>query len=107
MPGPIVQLGAQALCAHGGQVQWVPGSPRVQAGGAPVLTMADVATVVGCTFPAMTAGAPPCTTVQWLVAATRVQAGGVPVLVQSASGLGMPPAQPVTIVATQPRVIAQ
>lgn len=107
MPGPIVQLGATALCAHAGQVQFVPSSPRVQVGGAPVITQADAAMVAGCTFPAMSSGAPPCTTVQWLTAATRVLANGVPVLVQSATGLGLPPGQPVTIVAVQPRVIAQ
>lgn len=107
MPGPLVQLGATAMCAHAGMVQFVPSTPRVMLSGSPAITQTDVATVAGCTFPAMSSGAPPCTSVQWVTAAMRVQANGIPLLVQSATGLGLPTGQPVTIIATQPRVIAQ
>ena len=78
MPGFLVQVGAQILCPHGGLVQFVPATPRVRAGGAFLVTLGDVATVVGCTNVPT-----PCTMVTWTPAsgATRVKIAGQPALV--------------------------
>ena len=106
MPGPIYHVGGTAMCPHAGQVMVAGGFPRVLVAGMPVARLTDMTMVVGC--PIVPPPLPPCTTVQWLVGAARVFAGGVPVLVQSSQGLGLNPAPagPVTIIATQPRVVA-
>ncbi len=104
MPGPLYHVGAAAMCAHAGQVSVVASNPRVQVGGTPVAVLTDAAVIV-CTGQGVT---PPCTAVRWLLGATRVLANGVPVLLQTSAGIGLNPAPagPITIVATQPRVVA-
>jgi hypothetical protein len=110
MPGFLFHVGATAICPHGGQVQVVPSAPRVLVSGQPVATMADLALVAGCAF--NVSGAPqPCLTVQWIVPAARVLVNGIPALVQTSMGLCLGPTQapqgPVSILVTQPRVVAQ
>ena len=102
----LFQVGATAMCAHGGQVSAIPSSPRVLAGGQPVTTAADTYLVAGCPF--NVSGAPvPCVSVQWLVPATRVLVGGVPAVLQSSQGLCIPNGVPPTVVVTQVRVQGQ
>ena len=108
MPGPLLHVGATALCPHAGQVTVVSSNARVMAGGMPVATMADTCPVAGCAF---TIGPKPspCLRVQWLVPAARVVVLGQPALLQTSTGLCLSPEQapqgPPSVVATQPRVV--
>lgn len=106
MPGPLYHVGATAVCPHGGQVQVVPTTPRVFVGGQPVATLGDVYPIAGCLF-APGGSASPCLTAQWIVPAVRVLVSGQPAILQTSTGLGIGPGPqgPVTVVATQPRVI--
>jgi hypothetical protein len=110
MPGPVVHVGATAICPHGGQVSVAPGSPRVQVSGMPVATLADAYLVAGCAFTVPPGKPQPCVQVRWLVPAARVMVGGQPVIVQTSVGLCLSadqiPGGPPTVVSTQPRVVA-
>ncbi|MEE9465166.1 MAG: hypothetical protein V3W14_06310 [Candidatus Neomarinimicrobiota bacterium] len=107
MPGYILDSGATVLCAHGGQTQLVTTSPKVKAGGNPVMVQSGPAPISGCAFPPPPAGNGPCVTAQWLTAALRVKAGGMPVLLQDSQALCTPTATPLNIVVTQMKVKAK
>lgn len=107
MPGFLVQVGATAMCPHGGQVQVIPTNTRVLLSGAPAAVLADTFPIAGCAFTVPPSKPQPCVTVQWLVPATRVLIGGQPAILQSSSGLCMSaeqiPQGPPTVVVTQLR----
>lgn len=103
MPGPILHLGAQVMCGHGGQAMPTAPVPRVLVSGQPVATIAAPYSVAGCPF----ASAPgPCVTAQWVVGAMRVLAMGQPVAIQTGAAVCAPNGAPLVPVAVQPRVIA-
>lgn len=108
MPGPLVQLGATAMCPHGGQVSDVPTNTRVLASGQPLATASDTFPIAGCPF---TVGPTPqpCLLVRWLVPAARVLLGGVPAILQTSTGICQGPTQapqgPVLVVAAQTRAL--
>lgn len=108
MPGPLVQVGATAMCPHGGSIQIVPTNTRVFLSGAPAAVLADSFVVAGCAFTVPPAKPQPCVKVQWLVPAARVLIGGQPAILQTSTGLCLSAEQilqgPPTVVATQPRV---
>lgn len=106
MPGFILHAGAVVQCAHAGVAQPLAVYPRVTVSGQPIVTLADNYAVAGCTFPAMSSGAPPCATAQWTSGALRVTAMGQPVLLQSSTSSCVPTGTPLLIVTTQPRVSA-
>ncbi len=93
-------------CVHVGIAQPVASNPRVTVSGQPIVTMANTYTIAGCTFPAMSTGAPPCATAQWTTAAARVTSMAQPVLLQDSQATCVPTGTPLVIVATQPRVSA-
>ncbi|MFG1922712.1 hypothetical protein [Cryptosporangium sp. NPDC048952] len=103
MPGELITTTTAANCAHGARAQVVPGVSRVRVGGQPVVTVADVYTVAGCTF-APTAGNGPCVTARWVVGASRVRAGGVPVALGGSASTCVPTATPLVVPVVQPRV---
>jgi len=108
MPGPVYQIGATAVCFHvSGQVNVIAGFPRVLLTGMPVARLTDTTLVVGC-LGVTASGIPPCTTVLWQGGGTPGAAGGGPGLLQTSAGVGLNPAPggPVSILATQPRVVA-
>jgi hypothetical protein len=104
VPGYLLHQGATVLCMHAGQAQPVVPYPRVKVGGQMVVTQDCQYSVTGCTFPAMSSGAPPCSMAQWITAATRVRAGGMPVLLQDSQAVCTPTGTPLNIIATQLRV---
>jgi hypothetical protein len=106
MPGFILHSGAVVQCVHFGMAQPVAFNPRVTVSGQPIVTMANTYTIAGCTFPAMSSGAPPCATAQWTTAAVRVTAMGQPVLLQDSQATCIPTGTPLIIMSTQPRVSA-
>lgn len=108
MPGPLMHVGAAAMCPHGAPITTVPGSPRVLVSGMPVATLADQYLIAGCAL--NVSGAPsPCVRVQWIVPAARVLVNGSPAILQTSVGLCQNPAQvpqgPPVVITTQPRVV--
>jgi hypothetical protein len=89
MPGFVMTVGATASCPHQGPATTTPVQSKVLILGQPVVTSANLYTVVGCVF-AVGPKPQPCVTVQWLPAsfATKVRVLGTPVLLQAAVGPG-------------------
>ncbi len=106
MPGFLVHVGAQVLCAHGGQAQPTVPNPRVLVSGQPTVLMTSPYVVAGCVLPPPILANGPCVTAQWLSGTTRVLSNGQPLLVQSSQAICVPTGTPLLIVATQPRVSA-
>ncbi len=104
MPGPLLTVGSVILCAHGGTAQATAPSPRVLAGGQPIVTMAAPHAIAGCVF--NVSGAPmPCVTAAWVMGAVRVTSMGMPVLLMDSQAVCAPNGTPVMVVFSQPRVI--
>jgi hypothetical protein len=106
MPGFLVHVGAQVLCAHAGQATPMVPNPRVLVSGMPTVLMTTPYAIAGCTFPPPTAGNGPCVTAQVIVGTVRVLSNGQPLVVQSSQGICTPTGTPIIIAATQTRVSA-
>ncbi len=106
MPGFLVHVGAQVLCAHGGQAQPTAPNPRVLVSGQPTTLITAPYVVAGCAMPPPPAGNGPCVTAQWLVGTVRVMSNGQPLVVQSSQAICVPTGTPLMIVMTQTRVSA-
>jgi len=106
MPGFLVHVGAQVLCAHAGQATPTVTNPRVTVSGQPTVLLTTPYVVAGCTFPPPPAANGPCVTGQWLVGTMRVTSLGQPLVVQSSQGICAPTGTPLLIVVTQTRVSA-
>jgi hypothetical protein len=106
MPGFLVHVGAQVMCAHGGQAQPTAPNPRVVVSGQPTVTIAPPYAVAGCTLPPPTAANGPCVTATWLTGSTRVLSLGQPLVVQSSTSICAPTGTPLLIAVTQTRVFA-
>ena len=106
MPGFLVHVGAQVLCAHAGQAQPTVPNPRVLVSGQPTVLMTSPYVVAGCTFPPPPAANGPCVTAQWVSGTTRVFSNGQPLLVQSSQAICAPTGTPLLITVLQPRVSA-
>jgi len=106
MPGFLVHVGAQVLCAHAGQATPMTPNPRVLVSGQPTVLITSPYVVAGCTFPPPPAANGPCVTAQWLIGTTRVFSNGQPLVVQSSQAICAPTGTPLVIIATQPRVSA-
>jgi hypothetical protein len=104
MPGFLLHLGATVQCAHAGQAQPTATNPRVTVSGQPIVTMASLYTVAGCTFPPPPSANGPCVTAQWVKGATRVFASGQPVLLLDSQAICAPTGTPLLVLATQTRV---
>jgi hypothetical protein len=104
MPGPLLHLGAQVLCAHGGTATPTAPNPRVLVSGQPSVVMSAPYVIAGCPF--VVAGAPvPCVTAQWVVAATRVFSNGQPLVLMDSQALCVPNGTPLLPVSVQTRAI--
>ena len=106
MPGPLVQVGAQVMCAHGGQATPMVPNPRVTLSGAPSVLLTCPYVIAGCALPPPIAANGPCVSDTWLTGTTRVLSNGQPLLVQSSTSICAPSGTPMIVVATQPRVTA-
>lgn len=106
MPGFLLHVGAQVLCAHGGQATPTTPNPRVTVSGQPTVLMTAPYVVAGCTLPPPTAANGPCISALWLSGTTRVLSNGQPLLVQSSQAICAPTGTPLLIVASQTRVSA-
>lgn len=106
MPGFLVQVGAQVLCAHGGQATASVPNPRVTLGGPPSVLTTSPFLIAGCALPPPPAANGPCVSGQWLTGTTRVLSNGQPLVVQAGTSLCAPSGTPMMVVATQTRVTA-
>ena len=106
MPGFVLHLGASVNCVHAGIATPVASNPRVLVSGQPIVILANTYAVAGCTFPAMSSGAPPCATAQFVSSATRVTSMAQPLLLQDSQATCVPTGTPLLITALQPRVSA-
>ena len=103
MPGFLVHVGAQVLCAHAGQATPMVPNPRVTVSGQPTVTQPNPYVVAGCPF--NIAGAPtPCVTAQWVTGATRVFSNGLPVVLLDSMAICAPNGTPLFVIFTQTRV---
>ena len=105
MPGFMLHVGATVLCAHGGQAQPTSPSPRVLAGGHPIVTQPAPYTIAACPFVTPGGTPMPCVTANWVVGAVRVVSGGMPVLLQDSQAICVPNGTPLNIVVIQVRVV--
>ena len=106
MPGFLVHVGAQVLCAHAGQATPTAPNPRVTVSGQPTVLVTAPYMVAGCTFPPPPNGNGPCVSGQWLSGTTRVLSNGQPLVVQSSTSICTPTGTPMIITMTQTRVSA-
>jgi hypothetical protein len=110
MPGPCINVGATAMCPHGGQITVISSDTRVLASGTPVATLADQFVVAGCAFTVPPGKPQPCFNVQWTTPATRVLINGQPPILQSSTGLALSvdaiPGGPPIVTVTQLRAVA-
>lgn len=106
MPGFLVHVGAQVLCAHAGQAQPTVPNPRVTVSGQPTVTMTTPYTVAGCTLPPPPTANGPCVTAQWVTGAVRVTSNGQPLLLLDSQAICAPTGTPLLVVMTQTRATA-
>lgn len=106
MPGFLLHEGAVVMCAHAGPASPTVPNPRVTVLGMPTVLATAPYKITGCTFPAMSSGAPPCVTAQWTTAATRVTSMGQPLVLIDSQATCVPNGTPLIIGATQVKVTA-
>lgn len=103
MPGPLLHLGAQVLCSHGGIATPTAPNLRVLVSGQPTVLMSTPYLIAGCPF---NTGVPvPCVSGQWVVAATRVFSNGQPLVLMDSQAVCVPNGTPLLPLVAQPRVI--
>lgn len=106
MPGFLLHVGAQVLCAHAGQATPTTPNPRVLVSGQPTVLMTKPYVVAACTLPPPPNANGPCVTAQWVSGSTRVTSNGQPLLVLSSQAVCAPTGTPLMIVSSQTRVSA-
>jgi hypothetical protein len=109
MAGPVLHVGAQTICPHGGQATFSSGAPRVLVSNQPIATaMSDA--IAGCAFTVPPAKPQPCVLAQWATPATKVLAQGQPVITRASLGLCQSaeqiPGGPAIVTNCQPKVFA-
>lgn len=106
MPGFLVHVGAQVVCAHAGQATPTAPNPRVTVSGQPTVLITAPYMVAGCPLPPPNVANGPCLSAQWLLGSTRVTSNGQPLVVQSSQAICAPTGTPLMILLTQTRVSA-
>lgn len=106
MPGFLLHVGCQVLCAHAGQAKPTVPDPRVTVSGQPTVQQTPPWTVAACALPPPSAGNGPCVAAQWSTGTVRVTSLGQPLLVMGSQALCAPTGTPLTTVAAQTRVVA-
>lgn len=104
MPGPLLHIGANVLCAHGAPAMPTSPNPRVLVSGQPTVLMPAPWTITGCPF--NVSGSPsPCLTGQWIRAALRVTSNGQPLVLMDSQAICAPNGTPLVPVSAQTRVL--
>jgi hypothetical protein len=109
VPDAILTATTAMVCPHGGIVQAVPTNSRLLIEGAAALTVNDAFVVTGCPNVDGSGDPAPCLTVQWPAPSSTMLINGIAALSQTSVSLCMAgngsPQGPVTITATQDRVL--
>jgi hypothetical protein len=105
MPGPVLQMGAVVMCAHGGMAMPTVPSPQVLVSGMPVATIAAPYAVAGCAF-VPPAGNGPCVTAMWMVGSVMVTSNGQPLALMTGVAQCVPTGTPLIPVWAQTFVVA-
>jgi hypothetical protein len=106
MPGPLLHLGAQVKCAHGGTATPASPNPRVQLSGQPSAMMAVPYLIAGCALPPPIAANGPCVTGQWLTGTVRVTSNGQPLAILGGGSVCAPSGTPMLPLSAQTRAVA-
>lgn len=106
MPGFLLHLSAQVLCAHGGTATPSATNPRVLVSGLPTALLPAPYLVAGCALPPPPAANGPCVTAQWTTGSLRVVSTGQPLAVMGGSATCVPTGTPLLTVSAQTRVMA-
>lgn len=97
-----MQVGANAMCPHGGQISSITTNTRVFVNRQPAVTQVDTFPIIGCTFPSH-----PCILSKWHLPATRILVNGKPAILQDSQGIcysaDQSPQGPPNIISTQIR----
>ncbi|MEO3807253.1 hypothetical protein [Nonomuraea sp. B1E8] len=104
MPAAIVHQGAVVVCAHGGRATPTVPNPRVLVGGERTVLLAGPWTVAACPFPPVYGG--PCVAGVWSVGSVRVRSMGQPLVLAGGLATCAPTGVPLTVTASQLRVVA-
>jgi hypothetical protein len=106
MSATLIDTSATVLCAHGSPAQASQPSARVQAAGAPIVTISSPFSISGC--PNMNGNVKfPCVTALFSSGATRVMSMNQPVLLKDGTATATPTGTPLNVVNTQQRVKGQ
>jgi len=106
MPGPLLHLGAQVKCMHGGTATPSAVNPRVQVSAQPTVVMSAPYLVAGCALPPPPVANGPCVSGQWITGATRVTSDGLPLVIFGGTSVCAPSGTPLLPVSAQTRVVA-
>ena len=107
MPGFVLHVGSQVICAHGGQAQPTVPSARVSVSSQPVVPMPAPWIVAGCGLPPPPLANGPCVTAMWVTGSLRVTSMGLPLLLIDSVALCVLSATPLVPLVCQTRVVAQ
>jgi hypothetical protein len=107
MPGFLLHVGSQVMCAHGGQAQPTVPNPRVLVSGQPVVPITGPWVVAGCALPPPPAANGPCITAMWLTGSVRVTSMGQPLVLLTGQAVCAPSATPLLPIVSQLRVVVQ
>jgi hypothetical protein len=104
---PVVTAAAVVTCTHLGKATPAP-QPRVIVNGTPAITVATIYQIVGCQFPTMTSGAPPCVAGNFVAGSSRVLVSGSPLIISGSPSTSQPNQTPLinTTPVVQTRVLA-
>ena len=106
MPGPLLHVGAQVKCAHGGTATPASPNPRVTVSGQPTALISVPYLIAGCALPPPIASNGPCVTGQWMTGAVRVTSNGQPLAILSGTSVCTPSGTPMLALSAQTRVVA-
>jgi hypothetical protein len=91
---------ATIFCQHSGQASPTTPSSRVQVSGSPVVTIAALYKVTGCSLQVQ------CASARWLMGALRVLSEGQFVVIANGISVCIPTGTPLVPQTVQPRVLA-
>src|SRR6185503_7908726 len=107
MPGFVLHVGSQVICAHGGQAQPTLPNARVLVSGQPVVPMAAPWIVAGCALPPPPLANGPCVTAMSFTGSLRVTSLGQPLQLIDIVAPCVLSATPLVPLVCQTRVVAQ
>lgn len=106
MPGPLLHLGAQVKCLHGGTATPVSVNPRVTVSGQPTAFITGPYLIAGCALPPPVAANGPCVNGNWVTGTVRVSSNGQFLAIQGGASVCAPSGTPMLPVAAQTRAVA-